>query len=50
MVYDWRTRGKPHAVYVVGGSLFVVLHVLETPISQTASWQSFTHWMTSLVG
>ncbi|MDB5733925.1 MAG: hypothetical protein JWP16_2355 [Alphaproteobacteria bacterium] len=50
IVHDWRTRGKPHAVYVVGGSLFVVVHLLEAPVSQTAVWQSVAGWMTSLPG
>jgi hypothetical protein len=50
IIHDWRTRGKPHAVYVVGGSLFVVLHLLEAPVSQTAAWQAFAGWLTSLPG
>jgi len=50
MVHDWRSRGKPHAVYVIGGSLFVVVHALQTPVSQTAFWQSFTGCMTGLAG
>jgi hypothetical protein len=39
MVYDWRIRGRPHPVYVLGLLYFVVLQVSVTPISESSAWQ-----------
>ncbi len=33
IVHDWRTRGKPHAVYVVGG-------LALWPISMSGPWHA----------
>lgn len=41
MVFDWRTRGRPHAVYVYGGIALVGVKLLNWPISTTPAWHSF---------
>jgi hypothetical protein len=41
MVFDWRTRGRPHPVYVYGGIALVTVKLLNWPISVTSSWHSF---------
>ena len=41
VVYDWRTRGRPHAVYVIGGIALVAVKVLNLPISETHAWHTF---------
>jgi hypothetical protein len=41
IVYDWRTRGRPHPVYVYGGIALVALKFLNWPISTTPLWHSF---------
>lgn len=41
MVHDWRTRGRPHAVYVVGGIVLVAVKLLNLPISATHAWHAF---------
>jgi hypothetical protein len=41
IVYDWRTRGRPHPVYVYGGIALVAVKLLNWPISTTAAWHSF---------
>jgi hypothetical protein len=41
IVFDWRTRGRPHPVYVYGGLALVALKVLNLPISMSAVWHSF---------
>lgn len=41
IVHDWRTRGRPHAVYVIGGIALVALKVLSLPISATHAWHAF---------
>ena len=41
MVHDWRTRGRPHAVYVIGGIVLVAIKLLNLPISTTHAWHAF---------
>ena len=41
MVHDWRTRGRPHPVYVYGGIALLAVKLLNWPISTTAAWHSF---------
>lgn len=40
MIFDWRTRGRPHPVYVYGGIALVAVKLLNWPISTTAAWHS----------
>jgi hypothetical protein len=41
MVYDWRTRGRPHRVYVIGIIALVAVKLLNLPISETRAWHAF---------
>ena len=41
IVYDWRTRGRPHPVYVYGGIALIAVKLLNWPISVTPLWHSF---------
>jgi len=41
MVHDWRTRGRPHPVYVYGGIALIAVKLLNWPISVTPLWHSF---------
>ena len=41
VVYDWRTSGRPHPVYVYGGIALVAVKLLNWPLSTTAAWHSF---------
>jgi hypothetical protein len=41
IIFDWRTRGRPHPVYVYGGLALVAVKVLNWPISVTPAWHSF---------
>ncbi len=40
IVHDWRTRGRPHPVYVYGGLALVAVKLLNWPISMTSVWHS----------
>lgn len=40
MVYDWRTRGRPHPVWLWGGAAYLVFQLTRVPISETAWWMS----------
>ena len=48
LVFDWRTRGRPHSAYVIGGVALVALKLGQIPLSTTSLWQSFTGWMLAL--
>jgi hypothetical protein len=41
IVFDWRTRGRPHPVYVYGGLALIAVKLLNWPISETAAWHAF---------
>ena len=40
IAFDWRTRGRPHPVYVYGGLALIAVTLLNWPISTTAAWHS----------
>jgi hypothetical protein len=40
MIFDWRTRGRPHSVYIYGGAALVAVKLLNLPISATPAWHS----------
>ena len=40
IVYDWRTSGRPHPVYVYGGIALVAVKLLNWPLSTTTAWHS----------
>jgi hypothetical protein len=40
IVFDWRTRGRPHPVYLYGGAALIVVKLLNWPISMTPAWHS----------
>ena len=48
IVVDWRTRGRPHPVYVWGGLALVAVKVLNLPLSTTAFWHSMAGGMLAL--
>jgi len=50
MLYDWRTRGRPHFVYVIGGVVMVAMQVTAVPISASAAWQSVAAALGHLAG
>ena len=50
MLYDWRTRGRPHPAYLVGGALLLANQVLAVPLSATPTWMSIARAVQSLSG
>ena len=50
MIYDWRTRGVPHKVYVYGLLLLVVEPLLAVWMSGTASWMTAARFLQHLAG
>ncbi|HEX5006952.1 MAG TPA: hypothetical protein VFV70_07550 [Hyphomonadaceae bacterium] len=50
MAYDWRTRGKPHPVYLIGGAVVLAYQVTRPLIGGTEAWQSVAAWIGSWGG
>jgi len=50
IVYDWRTRGRPHKAYVYGGLLLLIDILALVPISGTHAWLSTVTFLESLGG
>ena len=50
MVYDWRTRGRPHAVYVYGAVAVMLSNLLSVYVAGTAAWMSTARFLQSLGG
>lgn len=50
MIYDWRTRGRPHSVYVIGGSALLAQQVLTVPFAATQTWMSIAKGFQALAG
>lgn len=50
MIYDWRTRGRPHPVYVAGLAANVAVQVLCIPLAGTAAWMAIARAVESLAG
>ncbi|MDB5496780.1 MAG: hypothetical protein JWP28_811 [Phenylobacterium sp.] len=46
MIYDWRTRGRPHPVYLIGGAIMLLLQVTIVPVAHSAAWQ----WAAAAIG
>ena len=50
MIYDWRTRGKVHPVYLIGGPVLLVLQFIRVPLSTTSAWHAIANWVAGLTG
>lgn len=47
VVYDWRTRGRPHPVYLVGGGIIAAAIFLRAPLSDTSAWTATANFLAS---
>ncbi len=50
MIYDWRTRGRPHPVYVYGFLLVVANILIIVPISATQTWMNIAYSLQHVLG
>ena len=50
MLYDWRTRGRPHPVYWVGGGALLFLELTAVPVAETPVWQAVATAIGHLAG
>ena len=50
IAFDWRARGRPHPVYLIGGAALLVFQASRTMISDTAAWHAIAAWIAGLAG
>ena len=48
IVHDWRTRGRPHPVYLWGGAAIVGYKLLRIPVGETQAWHAVAGWIAGL--
>lgn len=49
-VHDWRTRGRPHRVWVIGAAVITAVIFLRIPLSVTPAWRAFADAMAHVTG
>jgi hypothetical protein len=50
LIHDWRTRGRPHPVYLVGLPLLIVQVLCMIPIAATPQWMAIARAVEGLTG
>jgi hypothetical protein len=50
IVHEWRTRGRPHDVYLYGGLFVLAFQVLKIPFASSAAWMAFAGALQHLMG
>jgi hypothetical protein len=50
IIYDWRTRGRPHPVWYIGAAVITAVVLLRVPISATPQWMAIADAMTHIGG
>jgi hypothetical protein len=50
MVYDWRTRGRPHPVYVISLVVLTVIAFAVVPLAETSGWHAIAKAYGGLAG
>jgi hypothetical protein len=50
MLFDWRTRGRPHPAYMWGLGIVLAVQVLRGPLSTTVGWSAFADFLAHFAG
>ncbi len=50
LVYDWRTRGRPHPVWLIGAAVTTAAILLRGPLGGTHGWLAFADGLTRITG
>jgi len=45
MVYDWRTRARPHLDYLIAGAVLLFVQLIRVPLGPLPQWLEFTHFL-----
>ena len=49
-LYDWRTRGRPHPVWLIGAAIMTAVILLRGPLSGTSAWLTIADAMAHFAG
>lgn len=50
ILYDWRTRGRPHFAWLIGAAVIVAAFLLRAPVGDTAPWKAFAEASAHVAG
>jgi hypothetical protein len=50
VIYDMRTRGRPHPAYLIGGAILLGVQVLRIPLSVTPWWLAIADFLVRFSG
>jgi len=50
VIYDMRTRGRPHPAYLIGGAVMLAVQVLRVPVSTTPWWYAVADFLARFSG
>jgi general stress protein CsbA len=50
VVHDWRTRGRPHPVWLIGAAIMTTVIVLRGPLGETAAWSAVANVFAHISG
>lgn len=50
ITYDWKTRGRPHPTWLIGGSVIIGALLLRAPVGATEAWKDFAEASAHIVG
>ena len=45
MIHDWRTRGRVHPAYWIGGGAWLAIQLGRIPYSKTSQWHAAADWL-----
>ena len=50
ILYDWKTKGRPHSTWLIGAAVIFTAFVLRAPIGDTALWKGFADATAHIAG
>lgn len=50
VVYDWRTRGRPHPAWLIGAGVMTLAFVLRAPVAASGAWLNFAEAAAHIAG
>lgn len=50
IVYDWRTRGRPHPIWLIGAAITTAVILARGPLSGTPGWLAFADSLAHITG
>jgi hypothetical protein len=50
VIYDWRTRGRPHPIWLIGAAIMTAVIILRGPMGETGPWLAFADFLAHIAG